>query len=169
MISDKDLLNFESTIIRLIIFIFLVLPCEVSPCRNGGICTNDKEDGFKCACKNGFGGTFCDRKGNIKILSAIATNVYSVNKFWVNNCLCFQMLSICPLSWRGKPIILSNFRDGWKLCYRASRDGWRSSNFHTRCDYKGPTVTIVRVGYYIFGGYADVAWGGMEFVFRFLY
>lgn len=59
--------------------------------------------------------------------------------------------------------------DDWKLCYRASRDGWRSSNFHTRCDYKGPTVTIVRVGYYIFGGYADVAWGGMEFVFRFLY
>ena len=52
-------------------------------------------------------------------------------------------------------------RTSWWLAYRASEDGWRSSDFHFQCDYKGPTVTIIRVGSYIFGGYADSSWGGM--------
>ena len=46
----------------------------------------------------------------------------------------------------------------WKLCYRASVDGWRSRTFHNHCDNKGATVTIVRVGSYIFGGYNDNSW-----------
>ena len=44
------------------------------------------------------------------------------------------------------------------LCWRASQHGWASTTFHSRCDNKGSTVTIVRVGKYIFGGYADVSW-----------
>ncbi|CAH3175697.1 unnamed protein product, partial [Porites evermanni] len=46
----------------------------------------------------------------------------------------------------------------WKLCWRASRDGWSSSRFHSLCDEKGPTVTIVKVGKYIFGGYTSLSW-----------
>ena len=46
------------------------------------------------------------------------------------------------------------------LCYRASEDGWASSIFHAGCDYKGATVTIIRVNTYRFGGYSDVSWGG---------
>ena len=46
----------------------------------------------------------------------------------------------------------------WKLCWRASRDGWSSSRFHSLCDEKGPTVTIVKVGKYIFGGYTNLPW-----------
>lgn len=46
------------------------------------------------------------------------------------------------------------------LCYRASRDGWNSRTFHSKCDNKGATVTIIRVGTYIFGGYADYSWSG---------
>ena len=46
----------------------------------------------------------------------------------------------------------------WKLCWRASRDGWDSSRFHSLCDEKGPTVTIVKVGKYIFGGYTSLSW-----------
>ena len=46
----------------------------------------------------------------------------------------------------------------WKLCYRASIDGWRSQTFHEHCDNRGATVTIVRVGRYIFGGYNDHSW-----------
>ena len=42
----------------------------------------------------------------------------------------------------------------WKLCWRATRDGWGASTFHSNCDNKKPTVTIVKVGQYIFGGYA---------------
>jgi hypothetical protein len=45
-------------------------------------------------------------------------------------------------------------------CYRATRDGWSSNTFHSKCDNKGATFTIIRVGSYIFGGYSDVSWGG---------
>ena len=47
-----------------------------------------------------------------------------------------------------------------KLCYRASDNGWASSTFHNFCDNKGPTVVLVKVGKYVFGGYAAAAWGG---------
>ena len=46
------------------------------------------------------------------------------------------------------------------LIYRASRDGWHSSRFHALCDYKGPTVTVVKSGNYIFGGYTEQSWDG---------
>ena len=45
-----------------------------------------------------------------------------------------------------------------KLLYRASRDGWAAANFHFCCDNKGPTVTVVKSGNYIFGGYTDHPW-----------
>ncbi|CAH3166232.1 unnamed protein product [Porites lobata] len=47
----------------------------------------------------------------------------------------------------------------WKRCWRASVDGWAASILHSRCDGKGPTVTIIRVGRYIFGGYTSKSWG----------
>ncbi|CAB4015898.1 Hypothetical predicted protein, partial [Paramuricea clavata] len=47
----------------------------------------------------------------------------------------------------------------WSLCYRATRNGWSSYTFHSKCDYKGATVTIIRVGSYIFGGFSDASWG----------
>ena len=43
-------------------------------------------------------------------------------------------------------------------CWRAKTDGWAASTFHRNCDGKGPTVTIIKVGSYIFGGYTDVSW-----------
>ena len=46
----------------------------------------------------------------------------------------------------------------WKRCWRASVDGWAASTFHSQCDGKGPTVTIIRVGRYIFGGYTSKSW-----------
>ena len=54
----------------------------------------------------------------------------------------------------------------WKLCWRASQDGWASSTFHSKCDHKGPTVTIIKVDKYIFGGYTSVSWGEL---LKFLY
>ena len=53
------------------------------------------------------------------------------------------------------------YKRTWLPCYRATDDGWKGETFHKLCDSKGPTVTIVRVGSYIFGGYANVAFGGM--------
>ena len=46
----------------------------------------------------------------------------------------------------------------WRLLFRASRDGFAAETFHTKCDNKGPTVTIVKSGSNIFGGFTDVSW-----------
>ena len=48
--------------------------------------------------------------------------------------------------------------DDYVLLYRASRDGWAASNFHYYCDNKGPTVTVIKSGNYIFGGYTEQPW-----------
>ncbi len=46
-----------------------------------------------------------------------------------------------------------------QLLYRASRDGWDASNFHSKCDNKGATITILKTTQgYVFGGYADQPW-----------
>jgi len=47
----------------------------------------------------------------------------------------------------------------WKLCYRASHHGWSSRTFHSLCDGRQHTVTIIRKKQYVFGGYTDIAWG----------
>ena len=45
-----------------------------------------------------------------------------------------------------------------RLLYRASRDGFAAGCFHSRCDNNGPTVTIVKSGEYIFGGFTVQSW-----------
>ena len=45
-----------------------------------------------------------------------------------------------------------------ELCWRATRDGWAAKTFHSNCDEKISTVTIVKVGDYLFGGYATASW-----------
>ena len=47
-----------------------------------------------------------------------------------------------------------------KLCWRATRDGWTHTEFHSGCDDKAPTVAIVKVGDYVFGGFATATWSG---------
>ena len=56
--------------------------------------------------------------------------------------------------------VLQSGSTGWRKCYQATVHGWDTKNFHFRCNYKGPTVTIVRFGKYIFGAYASVSWQG---------
>jgi len=46
----------------------------------------------------------------------------------------------------------------WKLLYRSSRDGWLSDDFHRLCNCKGPTLTVVRAGANIFGGFNPLCW-----------
>ena len=50
---------------------------------------------------------------------------------------------------------------GWKLCYRASLDGWKGEDFHRKCDDVGATVTLVECGTNVFGGYIDRSWKGI--------
>jgi hypothetical protein len=58
----------------------------------------------------------------------------------------------------------------WKLLYRASEHGFLAKNFHTKCDHKTNTLTIIRshMGY-VFGGYAHAPWTSDEnFLFSFV-
>ena len=48
----------------------------------------------------------------------------------------------------------------WQLCFRASDNAYSARAFHFACDNKGPTVTLVRVGDNVFGGYTDKSWDG---------
>ena len=56
------------------------------------------------------------------------------------------------------PVLLSSGRGRFVRCWHAKTDGSDSSTFHSNCDGKGPTVTIIKSGSYIFGGYTDVSW-----------
>ena len=58
------------------------------------------------------------------------------------------------------PVLLNSTRSKFIRCWRAKTDGWAASTFHSNCDEKGPTVTIIKVGSYIFGGYTDLSWSG---------
>jgi len=53
----------------------------------------------------------------------------------------------------------------WNRCYKATVNGWSSYTFHSNCDGKGPTVTIIRVGKYIFGGYTSLSWHGCSWYY----
>ncbi len=45
------------------------------------------------------------------------------------------------------------------LLYRATRDGFTSQAFHSKCDGKGKTITIIKSNLdYVFGGYASSVW-----------
>ena len=48
----------------------------------------------------------------------------------------------------------------FKLIYQASRDGFRASDFHAKCDDQQRTLTIIRTtNGFVFGAYTAVAWG----------
>ena len=48
---------------------------------------------------------------------------------------------------------------GWKLIYKASRDGFDASAFHSLCDGEGPTITIIQShNNSLFGGYTSISW-----------
>jgi len=46
-----------------------------------------------------------------------------------------------------------------ELLYRGSRDGFEASEFHTKCDDEGATVTVIKDSDgYLFGGFTDMPW-----------
>ena len=69
------------------------------------------------------------------------------------------------LSFSQRQTLMSWLKDipGFSMCdelllYRASRDGWASTDFHDFCDKKGPTVTVIKSGNNIFGGFTERSW-----------
>jgi hypothetical protein len=62
----------------------------------------------------------------------------------------FELIKLCEFS----P------NDKWTLLYRATRDGFDSDDFHSKCDGHSNTLTIVKAKHseFIFGGYTTVSW-----------
>ena len=60
------------------------------------------------------------------------------------------------------PVLINKERSRFVRCWHAKTDGWAASTFHSNCDGRGPTVTIIKVNSYIFGGYTDVSWNSGE-------
>ncbi|CAH3168558.1 unnamed protein product [Porites lobata] len=121
--------------------------CSASPpeCDSNANCSNTRGS-YICTCKEGYDG---DGKTCRVFLEGLTDSVIVGDNV--------QHLS--NLSTWLKPVAQSE-SSKWKRCWRASVDGWPASTFHTGCDNKGPTVTIIRVGgKYIFGGYTNLSWG----------
>jgi len=57
-------------------------------------------------------------------------------------------------------ILLTGFESkSFSLLWRGSRDGFGASTFHSRCDKKGNTLTLIKNTHgYVFGGYTAVPW-----------
>ena len=52
----------------------------------------------------------------------------------------------------------------WSLLYQGSRDGFAASDFHSRCDGKPNTLTIVKSSSgNIFGGYTTISWESNDY------
>ena len=52
----------------------------------------------------------------------------------------------------------------WALLYQGFRDGFRASDFHSRCDGKPNTLTIVKTSNgNIFGGYTIIPWQSTKY------
>ena len=62
------------------------------------------------------------------------------------------------MNWLKETQTFVNTSDNFGLIYRASRNGWGAADFHSCCNYKGPTVTVIKSGKYIFGGYTEQQW-----------
>jgi hypothetical protein len=56
----------------------------------------------------------------------------------------------------------------WNLLYQASRDGFNSSIFHSKCDGVLGTLTVVKSTYNnIFGGYTEADWSYQYWYYQF--
>jgi hypothetical protein len=50
-----------------------------------------------------------------------------------------------------------------ELLYRASNDGLAGRDFHSRCDFKGPTLTVIKcTDGYVFGGFTSTSWASQN-------
>ena len=67
------------------------------------------------------------------------------------------------------PVVPDAFHNEFVRCWHAKTDGSAASTFHNNCDGKGPTVTVIKSGSYIFGGYTDQSWQSKYLWERFQY
>ena len=88
-----------------------------------------------------------DELKTIKTLKVLEESVVLTDRYFRN----------VLIDWIPKEFVLVG---EWRLLFRASRDGFTASAFHSTCDNKGPTITVVKSGASIFGGFTENAWTG---------
>jgi len=99
----------------------------------------------------------CKATNKLGSVGALTTLNYVKPDFWKNSLIITgNALYESRLHEFLTPVVGSN--PSWVLCYRSSTHGWASSTFHSRCDGKRNTVTIIKKGQYVFGGYTDITW-----------
>jgi len=100
--------------------------------------------------------------GVTKKLKTCAAIIDAVDTFRENNFFPWKAGNI-ELRWSEVGFISRELKQISKkigeTLYVASKDGQSSSNFHSKCDGKGPTVVIVLTTTgSIFGGYSSISW-----------
>jgi hypothetical protein len=55
--------------------------------------------------------------------------------------------------------------DKWSLLYRGTRDGFGTNDFHSKCDGRSNTLTLLKAkeSKFIFGGFTTAAWDSSSF------
>ena len=86
-----------------------------------------------------------ERFGDIKDFNLLNKN-WLLDSVILNKEECFSLFE------------MTKSKDGF-LLYRATRDGFTGKAFHTQCDGKSNTITIIKNDLnYVFGGYTSSAW-----------
>jgi len=77
-------------------------------------------------------------------------------KAFIGSSLVNSVSSLQLLKWIGNK---DSKKNSWEIIYKASSDGFDTATFHTKCDYKGETVTVIQSkSGHIFGGYNPENW-----------
>ncbi|KAK3735157.1 hypothetical protein QZH41_020253 [Actinostola sp. cb2023] len=144
--------------------------CLSNPCENNGVCIPVyTDDTYTCKCPNNFFGDHCEMVAD---KYAVCSNIQGSHVCTCkagfqgngNTCTAGGLEKSTILDQYGNAnyfttVLQSSSTSRWVRCWHASVDGWDvKKTFHPQCDGKGPTVTIVRVGQFVFGGYTDVSW-----------
>ena len=100
------------------------------------------ETSHRCHCTNGYNGLNCERKdfehSNILTTSEMKDNLINLIQF--------------------------NNSNTWTLIYQATRDGFAASTFHSKCDNKPNTLSVIRSSNgNVFGGYTEESWSGIRY------
>ncbi|XP_015751581.1 PREDICTED: protein jagged-1-like isoform X4 [Acropora digitifera] len=160
----------------------IATPCRSWPCQNNGKCLPVyEENDYKCICE-GFRGKNCEKDiDECFVKNECHQNAICNNTKGSYNCTCKggfkgdgrlnctehtlqdsviiggNLTYFANLSDWLKPVAQINGQ--WILCWRASLHGWAAKTFHSLCDNKRPTLTIVKdTNNNIFGGYTSKPW-----------
>jgi hypothetical protein len=87
------------------------------------------------------------------VLGSLMKQLYICESAILSNGQMTELMSLCSFKF---PL-----NQKWKLIYRATRDGFGSADFHSKCDsYQNSLVIIKSTNGNVFGGYTKQNWSG---------